>query len=109
MAPRARRGATEASHAPRRGTRIVPLVTTSTFKDGAARPLERLPPGRRSPGPFRRRTGPSPWARRGSRTRRAILCEGVVRLHDLLHQLVADDVPFVEVDERYAFDISNHL
>src|SRR5687768_5075420 len=32
---------------------------------------------------------------------------GVVRLHDLLHQRVADDILFVEVDEGDSFDLAH--
>src|SRR4029434_1874162 len=68
IAPRARAGAIDESHAASPGAR----PTTST---------EKLP----------------------------ILRECVVRLHDLLHELVPDDVLLVEVDEPDAGDVTNHL
>src|ERR1700730_925350 len=47
-------------------------------------------------------SGPAGTARLGS----AIF---VVSLDDALHQAVADDVALIEIDERDAFDLSDHI
>src|SRR5438128_1781266 len=44
-----------------------------------------------------------------STTNLPILREGIVCLHDLLHQLVTNDVLFVEVDERNPLHVADHL
>src|SRR5688572_7278763 len=90
ISPRARRGATASSHRPRPGARRAPEVTTCTTRDLA-------PDWRR---PCRGDVCVAPTLR--LRTRAG---EGIVCLHDLLHELVSDDVAVVEVDEADALDV----
>ena len=92
-APRARAGATPASQRAEPGRAHAARVTTSTARrDGRAASADRSAGGE-SPSAIRR--GP-------------FEC-GVVRLDDLLHQLVAHDVLVVEVDEADALDVLDDL
>src|SRR6185503_14722412 len=83
IAPRARAGATDCSHAARPGTRTPAGLTRSTSKG--------RPEGR------------------PRRSLLSILAERVVRFHDLLHELVPHDVPFVEVHEADPVDVADDV
>src|ERR1051326_4115625 len=89
--PRAARGATRVSHAANPGTltgRPPPSLTTTVSSEPHAPRASR--PARRA------------WLLSGSTV-------GFVRLDDLLHQRVPDDVLLVEVDECDAGHVADHL
>src|SRR5262249_54187350 len=95
-------------------TRLRASPTTATWttpraRGGAARSSHAARPGA---APARPRSSATSTRSRGepSGMRAAVAVrERLVRLHDLLHQLVADDVAVVEVDERDAVDRADDL
>src|SRR5437867_1242349 len=94
--PRARAGATRRSHSasPRMRSGRPRSSTTTTRKEKADLP---------------RRSAPCVLAREGGSGAAVSIRELLVGLDDLLHELVAHNIPIVEVNERDALDVADDL